>query len=226
MVDITSDALLAAIANQFANARQGQSPGVGSVVPGLVGAGVGEQGTVSPAAVGSPGGGVPGTATTGPAVANALLGGGGGGIGDAVSQQVAGTLLGRQEAGERGDLGAGVAGGNIGALLSVLGGIGAVPTILGSLIASDASGLPLDPSLLSTMTLAELVSGESDPGQRLTRVDPTGRVIDPITFDQPFRVSPLGSVSRVPQEVSEIDRSLGRSRRSETTSRRGGIGGV
>ena len=164
MVDITpSNALLAALSNQFAAARQGQTPGVGSAIPGLPGVASSESApSVSGASLA---GGIPATATTGQSVANSLLGGVGG-TGDAIAQQVAGTLLSQREPGERGDLGAGVTGGDVGALLSILGGPAALFSIIPSLVASDAAGLPLDPSLLSATTLAELVSGteDSSPG--------------------------------------------------------------
>lgn len=153
MVDITpSDALISALANQFSAARQGRTPGVGSSIPGLQ-RGVGGEGQSSaPAVVGAAAGGIPSTATTGPSTANALLGGST--ATDPVSQQAFNALVSqRGEPGERGDLGAGVTGGSLGALLAVLGGPLAPLSLIGNLVASDALGLPPTASI----TLADLV---------------------------------------------------------------------
>lgn len=221
MVDITSPtaALLVALGNQRAAARQGRGQGVGSSVPGLPG--FGTEAAPGAPAVGSAGGGIPSTATTGQSVANALLGGTGG-TGDEVAQQVASVLLGRTEPGERGDLGVGVTGGSVGTLLSLLtGGPLAIPGVLASLVGSDVLGLPPDTNLLSTTGLAQLIAdAESDPAQRLTRVDPTGRVIDPITFDRPFRADPLGNLTQVGRQESEIDRGRERTLSRERTTGR------
>lgn len=162
MVDVTPQmAFIAALQGQFNASRQG---GGGPVpgIPGLSGAG-GNDPANTPGGLsgGITAGGVPSTATTGTSVANTLISGGGGS--DALSQQVGNALIGR-EAGERGDLGAGITGGDLGALLSILSGPGAFATILGSLVASDAAGLPLDPSLLTPASLAGLAREEGSQG--------------------------------------------------------------
>lgn len=196
MVGITSDALIAALANQFAAARQGQvSGGPGQLGP--LGSGEAASNT-APGLGGSSVGGVPGTATTGPSIANALLGGSPQSVGAGpVSQQVANTLLGqRSDAPERPN----VPGGSVGTLLALLtGGAAAVPGIFGSLVTSDALGLPPDPNLLSLTGLAQLAD-ESDPAQRLTRIDPGGNVIDNTTFAQPVRIDPFGNIVRPERE--------------------------
>lgn len=167
MVDVTpSNSLLAALASQFAAARQGQSQGSSSVIPGLQGLGGQESAPSTPTGA-SPvaGGGIPGTATTGPAVANSLVNGGGF-AGDPISQSVAGTLLSRadRQPGERGDLGGGLVGGDPSGLLTILGGPLAPASLLASLVLSDAfTGIP-DPNLLNTGSLADLVSS-ADTGQ-------------------------------------------------------------
>lgn len=144
-------------------------------VPGAAGQPASDAGggTVAGGLGGGLGGGgasVPGTATTGPSLLEDILAGG-----DPNALQTPGLvdrLRGLEPSGipERPD----VPGGNLGALLSVIGGVGAVPTLLGSLVTTDALGLPLDPSLLSATGLAQLASDDSTPGFGAAGSDLTG----------------------------------------------------
>lgn len=143
MVTLTPGvALLAALQNQFAAARQGQGQGGGSLIPGLAGQTADGSPVGSVGALGGGGisaGGVPSTATTGTSALNSLIGGSAGA--DPVAQQVFNSLN-QQEPGERGDLGAGTEGGDLRTLLSILGGPFAAASILGNLVASNELGLP------------------------------------------------------------------------------------
>ena len=141
MVDITpSQALLAALQGRFDAARQGQGRGTNSLIPGLPGGGEGTDSGSVIGALGSGGisaGGVPGTATTGSSIANSLIGGGAG-AGDPLAQQVSlASGLGFREPGERGDLGAGVTGGDADLLMSILSGN---PLLMAAMAAQAVSG--------------------------------------------------------------------------------------
>lgn len=157
-------ALLTAI--QDAQAAGGGTPN--AFVPGAqgipgVGGQPGQDAGGTPAAVSggiSGGASIPGTATTGPGLLENVLAGGGA---DPLTQGAPfqGAIgLGGNEPGERGDLGAGVTGGDLETLLSVLGGPTAIAAILGSLVTSDALGLPPSTSL----GLSDLVGGSADIG--------------------------------------------------------------
>ncbi|MGI9485409.1 MAG: hypothetical protein ACR2RF_05915 [Geminicoccaceae bacterium] len=168
MVDVSPQgAFLVALNNAF-NAARANAPqaNVGAGIPGLA-AGGAENGPGSPGGPASVsiGGGAPGTATTGQSIANALLGGGGGAeaaLAGPGGQQVFNALLTqRGESPERPD----VPGGSVATLLALLtGGPLAIPGLIGSLVASDALGRPLDPSLLSVSGLAQLANDDSTPG--------------------------------------------------------------
>ena len=67
-------------------------------------------------------------------------------------------------------------GGDIGALLSVLGGPTAVPGIIGSLVASDAMGRSPDPSLLSATGVGRLISERSSDTPDRGRVSRPDRI--------------------------------------------------
>lgn len=175
-------------------------------------------GVVAPAATSAALGGgasVPGTATTGQSLLEEIVAGGV----DPASAEAESLInrlrgIGGGEPGERGDLGAGVMGGDVGALLSVLGGPLAPATILASLVASDASGLPLDPSLLTASGLASLAAG-TDPGEFGSgRVGDLGRDVLTGAASAALAPSILGGVGR---QESAIDRG-----RTERDIQRGG----
>lgn len=164
--------------NAFAPGAQGipGQPGAAGDAASSVAAGP------AAAGIGSGGASVPGTATTGQSILENIMTGG---IDPGSPDQV--SLVDRLrgfngEPGERGDLGTGVTGGDVGALLSVLGGPFASASILSSLVASDALGMDLDPSLLSANSLLELAQvqaeNESSPG---FSADATGGT--PFSFD-------------------------------------------
>ncbi|MGI9492767.1 MAG: hypothetical protein ACR2QF_10250 [Geminicoccaceae bacterium] len=220
MVDVSPQgAFLVALNNAF-NAARANAPqaNVGAGIPGLA-AGGAENGPGSPGGSVSIGGGTPGTATTGQSIANALIGGGAGAeaaLAGPGGQQVFNALLTqRGESPERPD----VPGGSVATLLALLtGGPLAIPGIIGSLVASDALGGPLDPSLLSVSGLAQLASDDSTPGQSLTRIDPLGNVIDNRSLAEPFRVDAFGrQIER--DRPERPSRSIGRER---TTGRAAG----
>ena len=194
-------AFLSSIQDAFA--ASGGSPnaftpgvqGIPSGVPGTPGdPGGGVAGGVAPAGVGAGGASVPGTATTGQGILESIVAGG---DPDVARRLLPGSLF-QTAPGEPGDLGAGVTGGNVNALLSVLGGPLAIPTILGSLVASDAMGLPPDPGLLSVPSLAQ-IAAVGDPANRLAPV------IDTTITATPVPSGGFGGVTRARQE-SEIDR--------------------
>lgn len=230
MVDITPGvAFLAALQNQFNAARQGQGRGTNSLIPGLPGGGEGDSGSVI-GSLGSGGisaGGVPGTATTGSSIANSLIGGGAS-AGDPLAQQVslASGFGSPGEPGERGDLGAGVTGGDAELLLSIL------------------SGNPL----LMAASVAQAVNNQNftfgNDVQPFTRTQnesfQDNRDVQPGGFGSSRTSTPLGAAEAealfrstgrptIQQQIRERDddrRSRSASTRSETTSRPGGIGGV
>lgn len=160
-------ALLSSI--QDAQAASGGSPN--PFTPGSQGipgqGGVPSEAGGSPGVAGSIGGGVggggsvPGTATTGQNILADIAAG----TASPTDPLAGGTIFqGAGVPGEAGDLGASVTGGDLGTLMSVLGGPTALLSILPSLVASDALGMPLDPSLLTTTSLAQLAFGGGEGG--------------------------------------------------------------
>lgn len=177
-------------------------------------------GSAAAGAIGAGGASVPGTATTGTSILEDILAG--------EPADPAASLVDRlrgvgREPGERGDLGAGVTGGDLGALLSVLGGPFAPASILASLAASDALGLDLDPSLLSTTSLLELAQAEneSSPG---FGADATGGA--PFSFDPGVNVGagnlpPASGPFSAPVDFSVPSTGLSFGTRSESEIDRG-----
>lgn len=228
MVDaIPSNSLLAALANQFASARQGRNNGSGSTIPGLQAGvpGVSETApsapSANPAVPSSAGGGIPGTATTGPGVVNSLLSGQN--LTDPVTQSV---LRSAREPGERGDLGGGLIGGNAAGVLSILsGGITAFPALLAGLVASDALGLPPDPNFFSANSLVNLVTDRGQSTQDLFEesvrrgaefggtIDSEGRITGDFgttrTSATPLASFPSFRIGPAPRDRSENDRGSG-----------------
>ncbi len=206
MVDITpGTALLAALQNQFNAARQGQGQGTNSLIPGFAGSGEGADPSSILSALGGgiSAGGVPGTATTGSSIANSLIGGSAG-AGDPLAQQVSlASGLGFREGGERGDLGAGVTGGDIGMLLSTLGPL--APLMLLGQIVSSADAVAGGHTFLgSPLQLDAPVSVAPDFGG--------GGVVNTIRGG----VGPFGPISETSGGFNELNREL---TRESTTGR-------
>lgn len=126
MVDISPGAAFMLALNSAFNAAHANAPqgNLGAGIPGLAQAAAEQGGAPGQIASGATGGTVGGTATTGTNALNSLLGGGAT-AGDPLTQQIAGTsnfLNATREPGERGDLGAGVTGGDPRLLLAMLSG--------------------------------------------------------------------------------------------------------
>lgn len=139
MVGITSGALLAALQAQFDAARQGQVQGRDQGIRGLQQSAESGNSPNSLINGGISAGGIPGTATTGVS-GNALIGGSAP-LAGAVANGSPGSLFSTSgsEPGERGDLGAGVTGGDLELLLSILSGN---PIAMAAAIAQAVSGQP------------------------------------------------------------------------------------
>lgn len=186
MVDVAPNtALMIALGNAYNNARANAPRGNPTAsIPGLGGAGAVEGIGATPGVVagsGVPGGSVPGTATTGDAVMDAILGGGAGGS-DPVAQQVAEAGLrlglGGSGPGERGDRGAGVSGGDLRTFASILGGPTAIPSILANVVGNDVFGFdPSTSGLINNLLALE----ESEAGASGFGVNATGG--EPFSFD-------------------------------------------
>lgn len=211
--------------NTFTPGAQGV-PGAapGTADPGGVGGGI----AGGAAGVGGGGASVPGTATTGAGILESINSGQ-----LPVSSPSANDLVDRLfggggEPGERGDLGAGVTGGDLETLLAVLGGPASMPLILASLVMSDAMGLPPDPSLLGTTSLADLAFGGGDPADvGLTRDITTGVVSDINNINRSLDATFAANPDIFGGSSDNDGRDRGRSpSRRETTSSPGGIGGV
>ena len=152
-------------------------------VQGIPTAGAPADPTGAPSVIGGVAGGggsVPGTATTGQSIVGDIIGGGV--SADPIAQDLVSRTfnIGRDES--TADLGAGVTGGELGALASILGGPLGAASIIGSLVMSDALGLPPSPSV----SLAE-IAGTEDFGQTRSPTLASGQ-LPPLPPPKPERV--------------------------------------
>ena len=193
-------------ANAFRPGSQG-IPGPSGVSSDASGA----PGSVSGGVAGTGGGGsVPGTATTGPNLLADIIQGGGSPNDPIADDLVTRTLFQGSDRSDPSGISQGefdnLQGGDIATLLGIVtGGIGAIPSIFGSLSASDALGLPPSTSLFDTLSVDEILALAGGEGGEPGDFGTLARGGEPFEFDPIGGAGGAGGLARPDPFRSNVD---------------------